>query len=338
MFELTIVSDLDQTERKDRVTITVAAEKKNSPPIANAGGDQSITLPVSIITLNGSKSSDDSGIVNYKWTREGNSLAIGDIISPENSSILQLGNMLAPGRYIFKLTVTDDQGAVGEDVATVLVKPDPNLMNLLDITLAKEFYQLIQSDFDEIIKKISSFLGDEKKLVLQGVSPVAKASAQSILRVFIEDTKLKTTVNGLQMERLFKLTLAKNKNLFGPVDVLDVRTVVCQNNCSGRGHCDEDTRQCICESFWAVDLLSQWQLGGESNCDWSLLYVLVAMVIILIACGLVVWGVKCCICGGNRRRRRRSSAYLKKKQQSQTKKPLRYSLLETNEKRERICE
>lgn len=59
--------------------------EKNTPPVANAGGDQSITLPVSAIYLNGTKSSDDLGVVRYTWTRDGGSLAIGNIVGNTSS-------------------------------------------------------------------------------------------------------------------------------------------------------------------------------------------------------------------------------------------------------------
>lgn len=32
--------------------------------------------------------------------------------------------------------------------------------------------------------------------------------------------------------------------------VAKLQTTVCQNNCSGHGVCDEQTRRCICEAFW----------------------------------------------------------------------------------------
>lgn len=74
-----------------------------------------------------------------------------------------------------------------------------------------------------------------------------------------------------------------------------------------------------------------------SSPDWSLLYVAIAMVIILIVAGLVVWGVKCCICGRGGGRRKSASSYLRKKQTANNK-PLKYSLLETNERKERVGE
>lgn len=59
---------------------------QNAPPKANGGGDQTIILPVSVIVLNGSQSSDDLGIVSWKWTREPDSLAIGRILGTSDTS------------------------------------------------------------------------------------------------------------------------------------------------------------------------------------------------------------------------------------------------------------
>lgn len=69
----------------NRTLTTCDFAEKNTPPVANAGGDQSITLPVSAIYLNGTKSSDDLGIVRYTWTRDGSSLAVGNIVGNTSS-------------------------------------------------------------------------------------------------------------------------------------------------------------------------------------------------------------------------------------------------------------
>ena len=49
----------------------------NKPPVANAGGDKTITLPQRLVTIDGSKSSDDKGIVRYSWARDHLSQAAG---------------------------------------------------------------------------------------------------------------------------------------------------------------------------------------------------------------------------------------------------------------------
>ena len=59
---------------------------KNAKPKANAGGDQTIILPVSVIILNGSQSSDDLGIVKWEWIRDQSSLALGRVIDDTDHS------------------------------------------------------------------------------------------------------------------------------------------------------------------------------------------------------------------------------------------------------------
>ena len=54
-----------------------AISDENHPPKANAGGDKIVTLPISLVTLDGRKSSDDRGIMSYLWTRDDKSLAVG---------------------------------------------------------------------------------------------------------------------------------------------------------------------------------------------------------------------------------------------------------------------
>jgi hypothetical protein len=55
--------------------------EKNAPPVAKIlGGNRNETLPLSVLTINGSASYDDLAIVNYTWTRESDSLAVGNVI------------------------------------------------------------------------------------------------------------------------------------------------------------------------------------------------------------------------------------------------------------------
>lgn len=64
--------------------------EENEKPKANAGGDQSVSLPLKWIILNGSASTDDLGIQSWLWTREPESLAAGAIIanSDRTSSLM----------------------------------------------------------------------------------------------------------------------------------------------------------------------------------------------------------------------------------------------------------
>lgn len=78
VFRLYVI-DENNNNATDQVWIKVIQEK-NTPPVANAGGDQSITLPTKTIYLNGTRSNDDFRIVNFTWTRDGSSLAMGTIV------------------------------------------------------------------------------------------------------------------------------------------------------------------------------------------------------------------------------------------------------------------
>lgn len=66
------------------------------------------------------------------------------------------------GRYVFKLTVSDEQGLTGSDTASVFVHPDPMLLNLVQLTLPTNISMLTHSVFNTIIQKIGLLLGDLK--------------------------------------------------------------------------------------------------------------------------------------------------------------------------------
>jgi hypothetical protein len=94
---------------------------KNKPPIANAGGSQTISPPTSSVTLDGSGSSDpDGSIISYSWSQ----------ISGPNQSIIKDSTILFPavnnlvvGTYYFKLTVTDNKGLSASSTVSVIVAP-----------------------------------------------------------------------------------------------------------------------------------------------------------------------------------------------------------------------
>ena len=66
-FELTVTDNKGATG-KDTVQITVNAAA-NISPTANAGGDQTITLPTNTVTLSGSGTDPDGTISSYSWTK-----------------------------------------------------------------------------------------------------------------------------------------------------------------------------------------------------------------------------------------------------------------------------
>lgn len=117
-FRLTITDDKGSTGFDD-VKVTVNAAPVNVAPTANAGPDKSITLPTNSVVLNGTGTDTDGTIASYAWTLVSGPAAT---LSNQNTANLTASNLVA-GTYVFRLTVTDNQGATGTDNVTVTVQP-----------------------------------------------------------------------------------------------------------------------------------------------------------------------------------------------------------------------
>jgi hypothetical protein len=95
----------------------------NTPPTANAGTAQTITLPVSSVTLNGSGTDADGVISAYAWSQvSGPANAV--FSAPSSASTNATG--LVAGTYVFRLTVTDNGGATATSDVTITVNPAPS--------------------------------------------------------------------------------------------------------------------------------------------------------------------------------------------------------------------
>ena len=112
-----------EISKRDTMQVTVNAAA-NIPPVANAGGNKTITLPVNKITLAGSGTDADGTIVSYLWTK---------ISGPTSYSIVNAASPvtdvtgLIQGTYQFELKVTDNNGAVGKDTMQVIVNAAANI-------------------------------------------------------------------------------------------------------------------------------------------------------------------------------------------------------------------
>ncbi len=75
----------------------------NKTPVANAGGDQTLTLPIDSTLLNGSLSSDPDGtIVSYQWNKISGPSSFNIITPP---SVQTKVNSLVQCVYQFELKV-----------------------------------------------------------------------------------------------------------------------------------------------------------------------------------------------------------------------------------------
>lgn len=122
-FELRVTDNLGAIDR-DTVVITVNAPG-NIPPVANAGPDQTITLPTNSVTVTGSGTDSDGTIASYQWTKLAGGPTNYNIVSPTQAQTVI--NTLEQGTYQFELRVTDNLGAIGRDTITIIVNAAGNI-------------------------------------------------------------------------------------------------------------------------------------------------------------------------------------------------------------------
>ncbi|KAG2461102.1 K319L protein, partial [Polypterus senegalus] len=205
----------------------MSSTELNQPPVAKISGSIVVTLPVNTAVLDGSKSTDDKGIVSYLWTRDEASPAAG--------------------------------------VSGLL----------MDFTLTEQ---------------------NNHKF----------GSTQIVF--FVRNGPGHPPLKGSEVALMLRSKLWKQKADFFIFRARQVDTVACQRNCSEHGHCDSFTKHCVCDPFWMENLL-RVQLGdGESNCDWSVLYVSIAFFLIVVTAGVLAWGAVCC-CRRRKGKSKRKSKY-----------------------------
>ncbi|XP_062265400.1 dyslexia-associated protein KIAA0319-like protein [Platichthys flesus] len=117
--QLTVTDSAGQQETA-QVTVIVQPEN-NKPPVADAGPEKELTLPVDRTTLDGSKSSDDQKIATYHWEQTSGPNNV-KIENPDAAVATMTG--LEVGRYEFTLTVTDDRNLKSTDTVTVIVREE----------------------------------------------------------------------------------------------------------------------------------------------------------------------------------------------------------------------
>uniref|UniRef100_A0A668AKZ0 KIAA0319 like n=1 Tax=Myripristis murdjan TaxID=586833 RepID=A0A668AKZ0_9TELE len=118
-FQLTVT---DSAGQQDTAQVTVIVQPENNkPPVADAGPEKELTLPVDRTTLDGSKSTDDQKIATYHWKQTKGP----DGVKLENAdSAVATVTGLEVGEYEFTLTVTDERKLQSTDTVTVIVREE----------------------------------------------------------------------------------------------------------------------------------------------------------------------------------------------------------------------
>ncbi|XP_078460599.1 dyslexia-associated protein KIAA0319-like protein isoform X2 [Lampetra fluviatilis] len=305
VFSLTVL-DAKGLSSTASVTVTVK-EENNKPPHATAGGNKVLLLPDDTVMLDGSRSWDDQGSLSYEWTRDGSSPAAGVVLNgSEHHPVLWLTN-LVEGTYVFRLKVTDNKGESSQDMATVEVKPDPKSSQLVELVLDVPVSQLQQQQKELLIRQLSVLLSVlDSDIHVQRLQAYTQSSTQLVFYVLTEQPNM--IYKGVDVARMLRRLLQREKTNLLAFRTLRVDTFVCQLACSGHGRCDSFTKRCTCFPFWMENVI-RTQLGdGESNCDWSVLYVTLTTFAVAVTVGLLAW-LTVCWCRRARSKDRRKPRY-----------------------------
>ena len=138
-FSLTVTDNAGATS-VDNINVTVNPGTSQNPPaslapFARTGPNTIITLPTNSTTVSGYNSYDPDGyIVSFSWSKISGPQQFN--ISNSTAGSTSITN-LAQGSYLFRLLVTDNSGATGDDTIMVTVNPGPSSIPVSMAPLAK---------------------------------------------------------------------------------------------------------------------------------------------------------------------------------------------------------
>jgi regulation of enolase protein 1 (concanavalin A-like superfamily) len=103
---------------------TVTIDQVNLAPVANAGPDQSITLPTNNVTLNGSATDDGqpNGSLTYSWKKL---TGPGKVTFGNASQAVTTAQFSKAGTYTLQLTANDGQLSATDNVVITVLTPTP---------------------------------------------------------------------------------------------------------------------------------------------------------------------------------------------------------------------
>jgi hypothetical protein len=117
VFELLAVDD-DGAEGRDVVTVIVLSD--NLAPVVDAGEEQTVDEQTTV-ALDGS-ATDDGTVASTEWTQlQGPAVVFSD--ASGLAATFEAPAVTTPTNLLLQLTATDDEGAVGIDLTSVLVLP-----------------------------------------------------------------------------------------------------------------------------------------------------------------------------------------------------------------------
>ncbi|MFT3979377.1 MAG: PKD domain-containing protein [Ferruginibacter sp.] len=113
----------------------------NQPPVANAGSNVTIQLPVDSLLLNGCASSDpENGTLTYKWTKLSGPVSY-ELVNDAACQTRLRG--LVAGTYQFELAVTDTGSLSSKDTIDITVQPALSPWPPVYTALCSDAYKIV---------------------------------------------------------------------------------------------------------------------------------------------------------------------------------------------------
>ncbi|MEP7277502.1 MAG: PKD domain-containing protein [Bacteroidota bacterium] len=119
-FKVTVTNS--QAHSNEDIVVIVVSLLPVFPPVAKAGGNITITLPVNSTSIDGTASTSTGGALTYTWTKTSGPASF--IMSGDSTGTPYISS-LTEGTYQVKLTVTDTNHLSSSNVATIIVNPAP---------------------------------------------------------------------------------------------------------------------------------------------------------------------------------------------------------------------
>ncbi|XP_053091118.1 dyslexia-associated protein KIAA0319 isoform X2 [Pangasianodon hypophthalmus] len=351
-FKLTVQ---DEQGASDSAVLTVTVKEAESLPlIAHASGSHTLTLPNNSLVLRGSVSNCGSTNVSFLWVRDEQSPAAGDILfGSDHEASLYLAN-LVEGTYLFQLRVSDGQGRSSTAMATVEVRPDVREREEVEMELQVPLAQISHQQKESVVRQLAALLHVlDADITMKGLH--GQSDISTVFRFSVRGSD--GMIPGPKLARLLRYQLLKEKTDYLLFKVLRVDTVsewhrathfllctslspqsshiytqidlffhchllwqicaVCLLLCSGHGQCDPVTRSCSCDPLWMENPFRHF-LDDESNCDWSVLYVTVCCVVVIIFLVSSSW------------------AWCKRSRRTKVRKKTKYTILDNMDEQERM--
>lgn len=130
VFRLTVKDNGGATDTDDVSVIVKSATTTNKVPVANAGSDRLMKMPVSYMLLAGSGNDSDGSIVSYKWAQISGPIVSFSSTTTGKPTIRNLKS----GVCVFRLTVKDNKGATDYDDVKITFSYTPVSNAGVDLT------------------------------------------------------------------------------------------------------------------------------------------------------------------------------------------------------------